>query len=208
MGIAGNLDLYFIRHGVTMWNVENKYLGHSDLELLQSELSQLEQIKEELQTIAFDTVYCSDLQRCLQTFTYLSIGEEALLEPRLREFNFGAWEGKTHEELKVDRLYQEWLKNWEATPVPLGDSYVKFTNRIDSFLDELLAQHKNQQKRILIVTHGGVIRYIVSKYISTLTFADYYVKNGKGARLMLKHNGEDWTCNYFSEVPSQEKEKL
>jgi alpha-ribazole phosphatase len=205
------MDLFFVRHGITDWNKEKRYLGHTDREVINSELGQLTELKDELKKINFDHVFTSDLRRCQETLSYLHLSSPASVDTRLREMNFGDWEGKTYEELKHDPAYRNWIDNWEQGSTPNGESGEGFKVRINSFFNELfqriLENTTNSNQKILVMTHGGVIRYFVSKMVSSHTFWNFIVKHGQGIRLSFVWEKGEWVCSSLSEVPFQEKEK-
>ncbi|MDQ0228996.1 histidine phosphatase family protein [Metabacillus malikii] len=209
MGTNHNLDLYLVRHGVTDWNQQKRYVGHTDRPVIESELSLLAPLKQALANIEFDKIVVSDLRRCQETFAYLQIDGEPNTDSRLREMNFGDWEGKTYYELKDDKVYQNWLNNWEEHTIPNGDSGDDFKSRVDSVLQELLAEAKSESN-VLLVTHGGVIRYIVQKYHHTTSFWDFPIKHGTAITLSLSFNEEkgEWQCISLSAVPSQESDNV
>jgi alpha-ribazole phosphatase len=217
MGTYHGVELYLVRHGLTLWNVQKKYLGHTDLGLLEYKKWQLDELRTELKQMPFDQVFSSDLRRCQETTTYIYPDSSFDLEPRLREINFGEWEGKTYDELKYERRYSEWLNNWEEAAPPNGETGIVFKARIDSFLEDVLQKQgkqftssenqKNLQK-LLIVTHGGVIRHILSRFNPKHAFWQWKITHGKGFHLFLAWQEGDWQCNSWSEVPTQEKEEL
>ncbi len=210
MGTSRHLDLFLVRHGITDWNKEKRYLGHTNRKVLKDELPQLKELKKELMKISFDHVFTSDLRRCQETLAYLNIQSQVSVDTRLREINFGDWEGKTYNELKGEKPYQDWLNNWECHSIPNGESAHVFKARIDSFLYDLFQQtNKNfsNNKQILIVTHGGVIRYLVSKYLTSRSIWDVSVTHGQGIRLTFVRQKGEWVCNSLLEVPFQAKER-
>lgn len=200
------MDIYVVRHGLTAWNVEKKYLGWTNQSLIQSEKHQLDLLKNYVKDIEFDACFSSDLIRCVETFSYLCPNRQPILDTRLRELNFGEWEGKTYETLKENHHYQQWLKDWETIAPPKGESLVEFKVRINAFLKELLTTH---HQKILIVTHGGVIRYMLSLLIKDLSFWDVPIKNNKGYVLHTVRNDKgEWTCFSYSEVPCVGNENM
>lgn len=210
MGTSHYMDLFLVRHGVTDWNKEKRYLGHTDRGVLTSELTQLNKLQKELAEISFDHVFTSDLLRCRETLAYLNIPSQVSVDTRLREINFGDWEGKTYIELKDDRMYRDWLNNWEKHSIPNGESANTFKSRIESFIQDL--DHHSvklipNRRKLLIVTHGGVIRYIVSKFVPSIAFWELSVTHGHGIHLTLVKQKGEWVCNSLSVVPFQEKEK-
>lgn len=208
MGACNHMDVYLVRHGITNWNKEKRYLGHSDIGVITSELSQLNKLQKVLSRVNFEHVFTSDLRRCQETLAYLSIPSQASIDCRLREINFGDWEGKTYDELKNEIVYRNWLENWEAYSIPNGESADAFKSRIDCFFNELFQQvMETTPAKILLMTHGGVIRYLVSKYGSSRSFWDLTISHGHGIRLTFEQRKGEWVCSSLLAVPFQEKEK-
>jgi len=88
--------LYFVRHGQTIWNVENKICGATDIALTdlghQQAIETGKKILEE--GIQADEILYSPLVRAAETARHISevTGIPARMEPRLIEQNFGKWE--------------------------------------------------------------------------------------------------------------------
>lgn len=211
MGAYDCVDLFLIRHGITDWNIEKKYLGHTDRGVIKHELTRSTALKEELQKMSFEAVFTSDLRRCQETLMFLSISGSPMIDARLREMDFGDWEGKTYDQLKDNEAYRSWLTNWELYSVPNGESGEDFKTRIDSFLNDLFQQieksSNKQSRRVLVMTHGGVIRYIFSKFQDTDSFWKIPIKHGTGIKLSLIREEGKWKCNSLSVVPLVENEK-
>lgn len=209
MGACHHVDLFLVRHSITEWNQQKRYLGHTNQSVVKEELHTLDWLKNVLQKTRFDHVYTSDLLRCQETFDYLDLPTKMSVDHRLREMNFGDWEGKTYNELKDVKVYQNWLNNLEGTSVPNGESFSIFKARIDSFFHDFF-HHLNSledTQKFLIITHGGVIRYAVSTFIASTSFWDISIPHGQGLQLSFDKKEGEWSCSSFSEVLSQEKEK-
>nr|WP_041416564.1 histidine phosphatase family protein [Shewanella halifaxensis] len=96
------------------------------------------------------------------------------VEAGFRELNFGDWDGQT-----FDTLYQNyaheldnyWANPW-LLPPPNGESMQAFESRIDTAWQTMLKQH--QGKRVLLVTHGGVIRHLMAKALGVNQAAGFY----------------------------------
>ena len=99
------------------------------------------------------------MERCVQTTKLLQIETETLFVTVLKELSFGEFEGFTAEECE-DTFPESW-KNWcESGTVPSGGESTKsFTNRIKMFLTEC---QNLEVDTVAFVTHGGVIRLILS----------------------------------------------
>src|SRR5690606_19923697 len=211
MGTCYHVDLFLVRHGITDWNQEKRYLGHTDRQLIKTELYQLIDLKKDLVKQEFDSIFTSDLRPCQETVDFLNISLEATVDSRLREIDFGDWEGKTYHQLKYEQRYRDWLDDWEEVPIPNGETPVSFKSRIDAFLDDLFQQvmkdPTGEKKHVLVITHGGVIRYIVSKYLALKTFWEDSVSYGQGVRLSMQYEGE-WKCDSLMAVPTRKIETL
>ncbi|RXZ77868.1 histidine phosphatase family protein [Paenibacillaceae bacterium] len=172
-------ELYLLRHGKTNWNLERRYGGRTDLPLAASELHLLDPARKRLAGMAFEAVYCSDLCRTYQTLEAVrpDLAEQAVRDTRLRELDFGNWEGCTYEQLKHQALYCAWLDEPEHHRPPEGESIAQLRERIRSFLEEALPdldQRGTQltPRRMLIVSHGGAIRMMLSLLLTGHNFWD------------------------------------
>ncbi|WP_404346434.1 histidine phosphatase family protein [Sutcliffiella horikoshii] len=209
MRVDRYVDLYLIRHWITDWNRDKRYLGHTDQDILLDGINELDVLKKELQSLSFDTIYSSDLIRCQRTLEYLHLRHSPNLDPRIREMNFGVWEGKKYEDLKEDPCYQKWLDNWELHSTPSGESGQMFQQRVDAFVSEMLNRDKLSLEKasILVMTHGGVIRYMLRKFKATNSFWESpAVTHGRGLLLRLVAREGEWKCNSLSVVPSAGKD--
>lgn len=210
MRVDRYVDLYLIRHWITDWNRDKRYLGHTDQDILLDGINELDVLKKELQSLSFDSIYSSDLIRCQRTLDYLHLHHSPNLDSRLREMNFGDWEGKKYDELKEDACYQNWLDNWEIHSTPSGESGQLFQERVDVFILDMLDRDRLTKEKsiILVMTHAGVIRYMLQKFKATDSFWESpNITHGKGLLMKLEEKEGDWVCKCLSEVPLAAKEK-
>lgn len=195
------MEWWFIRHGYTEWNLSRRYQGHSDLKLLAGEGAALAQLPAELEGIRFSKVYCSDLLRCRETLVRVrpDLASAAYYDARIRELNFGEWEGKTYEELKNLKAYREWIDDPVAHVPPGGESWEQFESRVAEFYSELrkslsdaYVDKKDDSLQgflpepVLIVTHGGVISLLAGKLAGGRDFHDPDFKLAPGEILRMK----------------------
>ncbi|NMI03259.1 histidine phosphatase family protein [Paenibacillus sp. SZ31] len=194
-------NILFIRHGTTAWNVEKKYLGHTDIALLPDTERELDSLREQLSNVSWDAVYCSNLLRCQQTLAMTGphLLGHVKLDPRLREVDFGQWEGMTYVQLKDNQQYRDWIDAPQDITPPEGESWQAFTARIDSFLQEYIWSDGSSMfspesgvPTIIVVTHGGVIRYALSRLIADLGFWDTQVIPGQAIQVRLEQHGDQW----------------
>lgn len=202
-----NLKLVLVRHGTTLWNRERRYLGHSDVGLLAGAEQELEPLRERLQGQSFARIYCSDLMRCRQTLQIILPESELtskrslsamppIMEPRLRELDFGEWNGKTYDMLKGVALYRAWIDEPHGITPPGGESWANFEHRLCKFLDSLYewcialeAQpigSADVPPSVLVVTHGGVIRQLACMLIPGHDFWSLNPEPGAAMSIQLR----------------------
>ncbi len=144
-----------VRHGESMANRVQRWQGQGDSPLSVLGREQAGHVGRRLSPVRFDRVIASDLSRARDTA--LAIGHAFETDPAWREFDVGAWEGLTREE--VNERYpveMERLKAGEDIPMGGGESYRTFSERIDRALARLRTE-LSPGDHALIVCHGGVI---------------------------------------------------
>ncbi|MBB6447688.1 histidine phosphatase family protein [Bacillus benzoevorans] len=195
------------RHGITEENKRRAFLGWTDAPLSDDAIVELENRK--FKAAPCQWLVSSDLQRCVQTANILFPNKEIYQIPEFREMSFGLWEGKVHDELAGNPQYEEWLESWVEMQIPGGESAQMFNARVESGwkkVNEMMV-HKTIQAAA-IVTHGGVIRYLLSSLANEeRQFWDWKVPHGSGFELIWNdeetfRRGE--RCTLLREVPLTE----
>lgn len=102
-------------------------------------------------------VYSSPLSRARRTAELAFPGQEVREDDRLKELNFGLFEGKTLSERLSQRDWQEWSGMSFATPAPGGESYGDLRARAVAWLEAL-----PDDEDIAAVTHSGTIQMLLS----------------------------------------------
>ena len=128
--------------------------GFTDVALELSFPSEAETVKNQLAGKTFDKVYSSPLSRCTLLAEYC--GFTPILDPRLKELNFGDWEMKSWMELDKQET-AAWFSDWIDYPAKNGESYRMMQKRVNAFIDELKS---SDAQSVCLFTHGGVIRLI------------------------------------------------
>lgn len=114
----------------------------------------------------WDVVVTSTLQRCAAFARELAEarGLPLTLDARLREYHFGDWQGIPVADL--DRDHPEALgRFWadpERHPPPNAEPFDTFRQRLCDALDAIVADPGNDGRRVLVVTHGGVIKQLLA----------------------------------------------
>ena len=148
--------LYFTRHGQTIWNVEGKVCGATDIELTELGHEQAKELGEHIKAdkdIKIDEIVASPLVRAKNTAEHIS----------------GITGIPMHTDIRV--IEQNFVDNFDG-----GESMLKVAARVYNILDEM---KKDKDKTYLIVAHNGIAR-IVNSYFYDMAneeFASYGIKN-------------------------------
>lgn len=152
-------ELILIRHGETDWNAEQRIQGHLDIPLNRAGLEQAEALGKRFGSIEIDVLVSSDLSRAMQTAAPISAARALPVvgEARLRERNLGVLQGKTREQAKqsAPEAFDVFRSRVEGAVLDEGESLAAFAERVIDVLAELTQKYRG--KRIVAVTHGGVL---------------------------------------------------
>lgn len=198
--------VYIVRHGQTEWNMKKMIQGQKDSPLTDIGISQAKELAENLKKIKFDFIFSSDLLRAKRTAEIIAAEHKLNVETTqlLRERAFGQLEGKTIYALKAfeelfTKLEHEEIFNYKSSPEMESDNEI--TNRMMIFLREAVIA--NAGKKILVVTHGGIMRAFLIK----LGVADY--KNpifvGNAGYIKLKTDGIDFEVKEIKDIHGKQK---
>ena len=166
--------VYFVRHGETVWNVENKICGMTDSPLTARGREQAWQAGEAVRACgyAIDEILYSPLSRAADTARAIAeaTGLPARVEPRLREQAFGRYEGTPRDgaEFRISKTHF-------ADSYSGGESMLALAQRIYNLLDDLRADDKTY----LLVAHNGIARCVQSYFydMTNEEYAAFGIKN-------------------------------
>lgn len=152
-----------VRHGQTVWNLEMKYQGHSDIALTDKGLKQAALAAGHLATEKVAAVYASDLDRAFTTAKIIAAKHKlpVIPLPALREICFGEWEGLTYDGInsRWEHLITKLFSHPDEIRIPGGETFRELKERAAGAIEQLVAEHPNET--IVVVSHGGTIRTIL-----------------------------------------------
>ena len=167
------MRVFFVRHGETVQNQDGIIQGQMPGKLSDRGISQVRKTARELAGIDFKASYSSDLHRCKETTELLananSTIKDVVYDERLRETNFGDWQG-------LHKSERDWSKSFSEkdndslhhrTP-PNGESISQHHARIIDFLNEITPKH-SEHDQILVVSHNGTMRLVFAAYYKVPT---------------------------------------
>lgn len=154
-----SLRVGLLRHGEVAGG--NRFRGHTDDPLTPIGLSQMYAAIAD--SGRWDWVISSPLIRCAEFARAFSRQNSLPLtfDTHLKEMHFGAWEGRSAAELMAEtpEALTHFWQDPDASPPPCGESLARFQARVLDGWNNLRSAHAGQ--RVLIVTHGGVIRVLL-----------------------------------------------
>ncbi len=148
--------IILVRHGETVENKKGIVQGHIHGTLTALGRKQAKLIGERLKKEKIDIIYVSDLERTKKTAQEIIKHHKhipVVFDKRIRERNFGIFEGKKREIILAAR--EQAGKNYYTFTPENGESYLQLKKRVRTFYQWLLK--KEYGKNILIVTHGGFV---------------------------------------------------
>lgn len=162
-------QLYFTRHGQTIWNVENKICGATDIDLTDLGHRQAVELGNKILKDGYkiDEILCSPLIRAQKTAEHISevTGIPMRVEMRLKEQNFGKYEStaRNGEEFKAAKAH--FIDSYQG-----GESMLKLAQRIYNLLDDITSE--GNTKTYLLVAHNGIAR-VVNSYFHDMSNEEY-----------------------------------
>lgn len=151
-------ELWIARHGETEWSRERKHTGVTDLPLTEAgERAARERLGPQLAGERFDLVLSSPLRRALETARLA--GFEPELDDRLREMDYGEYEGLTTAQIHEGR------RDWDlwTDGNPGGESVADVAARVDRLLEERVRAPGIE--RALLFGHGHTLRILAARWL-------------------------------------------
>lgn len=161
--------VYFVRHGQTVWNVENKICGATDIALTDKGHEQALETGRKILNLGIvaDEILYSPLMRAADTAKHISdiTGIPARVEERLIEQNFGKYESTARDGAEFQEAKKEFACRYDG-----GESMLHLAQRIYNLLDDIKAE--SDTKTYILVAHNGIAR-VIHSYFNEMTNQEY-----------------------------------
>ena len=161
--------LILIRHGQSIWNLQNRFTGGIDVPLTRKGIKQAKKAGKELKKlgISIDHVYSSKLSRSVETARFIISNLESLNKNKkitqvfaLNERDYGDLSGKYKDELVKtygEKKVLEWRRSFRIKP-PGGENLEDVLKRVKPFLNKKIIPLLKKGKNVLCVAHGNALR--------------------------------------------------
>ncbi len=159
-----DLQLWLLRHGATEWAVNGRHTGSTDLPLLPEGEREAQALAPVLAQRTFAAVFSSPLQRARRTCDLAGLGEQAQIEPDLKEWDYGDYEGLTTPEIRAH------VPGWTvfSHPCPGGESSEQVQQRCERVIARA-SQVANAADGVIcpvaLFAHGHILRSLAGCWL-------------------------------------------
>ena len=182
---AKHIDFVLIRHGQTPGNEERRYVGAVDQPLSDGGRVQARAagVHPEVQR-----VYVSTLQRTHETAAIMFPNAQQIVVADVQEMDFGAFAGRTSDEMADDPDYRAWVDGACQGTCPGGESRGEFTDRVCAAIERLINDASARgESQLVMVAHGGTMMAFLDRYAHdpSKQYWEWLLGNCEGYRLSL-----------------------
>jgi probable phosphoglycerate mutase len=151
------VDVFAIRHGETAWSLSGQHTGRTDIPLTDNGRKLAERMRPVLAENEFRLVLCSPMQRARETCRLAGLGDEAVIDTDLCEWNYGRYEGLTPAE--IDKIQPGWLIFRDGCPD--GET----AEDVGARVDRVIARSRASDGDVALFAHGHVLRVLAARWI-------------------------------------------
>jgi 2,3-bisphosphoglycerate-dependent phosphoglycerate mutase len=159
--------LALVRHGQSLWNLEDRFTGWIDVPLTEKGEEEARVAGERLKHIHFDVAYTSALSRAQDTLAIIleSFGEDipVIRDQALNERMYGDLQGLNKQQTREkygDDIVKLWRRSFEVPP-PGGEALKDTAARTVPFYERAIVGDFANNKNVLVVAHGNSNRSII-----------------------------------------------
>ena len=161
--VGGTVRVIMLRHGATPGNVRRAYIGATDEPLSEDGAAQVRACGACPQ---ISKVFVSPMQRARQTAELWFPNAEQVQAPGLREIDFGAFEGRSAQDMEADAAYRTWVDGGCEDACPNGEGKNDLTERVAASMRHIVRQALLHGERdAIVVAHGGTIMAAMSAFV-------------------------------------------
>ncbi len=158
------VELWLVRHGETEWSLSGAHTSRTDIPLTDRVRERAKELGVFLQGKAFDAVLTSPMQRARETCQIAGLGDQAVIDDGLREWNYGIYEGKTTKEIRAK------VPDWSVWKDPIidGETVDHVGARADGVITRALAAAEAagaKQGRVALFAHAHILRILAARWV-------------------------------------------
>ena len=179
------MNVFAIRHGETVWSLSGKNTGTTDIPLTDNGRRLAERLQSVLAREVFALVLCSPMQRARETCELAGLGNDAVIDPDLAEWNYGEYEGLTSAQIHETR--PGWLVFRNGCPG--GET----PEQVGVRTDRVIARARAVEGDVALFANGHVLRVLAARWIG--------LPGGSGQHFLLD-TGTLCVLGYYRDIPA------
>jgi broad specificity phosphatase PhoE len=179
------VNVFAIRHGETAWSLSGQHTGTTDIPLTDNGRRLAERIRPALARESFALVLVSPLQRARQTCELAGLGDRAVIDADLAEWNYGDYEGLTPRQIHA--AAPGWLIFRDGCP--RGEA----PEAVGARVDRVIARARTADGDVALFAHGHILRVLVARWVALPASAGQHFLLDTGTLCVL---------GYYREIPA------
>ena len=150
------MEIALVRHGETEWSASGQHTSRTDLALTEAGRRRAEALRPRLSSREWSLVLCSPLRRAQETCQLAGLGQQAVIDDDLREWDYGEYEGLTTPQIRERR--PDW--NLWRDGCPSGEA----PEQVSARADRALARLRQGPGDAVVFAHGHILRVIAARW--------------------------------------------
>jgi broad specificity phosphatase PhoE len=187
--------LYLVRHGETAWTISGKHTGRTDVALTERGERDAQALSARLQAMRFAAVLTSPLQRARRTCELAGFGADALADPNLTEWDYGAYEGRRTLDIRAER------PGWRLFEdgCPGGETL----NAVSVRADRVIARVRALGRDVLVFAHRDILRILIARWVAwpALEGRRLYLETASVSTLGYDHDRDEPVIRMLNDMP-------
>jgi broad specificity phosphatase PhoE len=172
------VEIWLVRHGETEWSLDGRHTSWTDIPLTEHGRKRAEELREFLRGVQFEAVLVSPRARARETCALAGLGEAAVVDDGLQEWNYGESEGKTTAEMR--KVHGASWSVW-TDPIVGGESVEQVGERADEVITRAVAAAReadpsatpqddkpnlqSKERRVALFAHAHILRILAARWI-------------------------------------------
>jgi broad specificity phosphatase PhoE len=159
MGGNGGTELWLIRHGETEWSANGKHTSRTDLPLTDHGRERAVELRDYLKDVAFSAVLRSPMLRAKETCDIAGLGDVAIVDDGLKEWDYGVYEGRTTKEVQAE------IPGWSVWKDPIvgGERVEQVGARADGVIARAVSEARGG--KVALFAHAHILRILAARWV-------------------------------------------
>lgn len=192
-------SIYLFRHGETEWSLSGQHTGTTDLPLLPQGEEAARELADIVSAHPFQRVLVSPLQRARRTAELAGLGDFEV-EPLLREWDYGAYEGITTREISADlgHPWEVFVDGVKPGPTP-GETVEQVAGRAQQVIDRVWPDLERGD--VALFGHGHALRVLTAVWLGVDPRFGQHLTLDAGSMSTLTHHRSTRVLGFYNLSP-------